>query len=158
MPQNNREQLLRFFHPGSNVAPGVDLFLRWPTPFILVLGSLDQTIKTRNSRGGQRVLPSTRIPCSFQPLYSARKRVQLGLARLPVPDQSLSSRIVLVDPRMSPYRLLIWWRKSRLVQSSPEVSLWYWKKLRFQASPSSKRELGPPRGRRFVRSCRSRSN
>jgi len=44
----NSRRLLRFFHPGSDVASSVNLFLRWPAPFILVLGHLDRTIKTHS--------------------------------------------------------------------------------------------------------------
>lgn len=40
--------LLCLLHPGSNTASSVDFFLGWPTPFILVLGRLNQGIKTRS--------------------------------------------------------------------------------------------------------------
>ena len=44
----NGQSLLRFFHPGSNVASSINLLFRWPAPFVLVLGRLDQTIKTHS--------------------------------------------------------------------------------------------------------------
>ena len=52
----NSQRLLRLFHPGSNTASSIDLFLRWAAPFIFVLCRLDKTIKTRsegqNADGG----------------------------------------------------------------------------------------------------------
>ena len=40
------QQLLCFFHPGSDIASSVNLFLRWPAPLILVLGRLAKWSKT----------------------------------------------------------------------------------------------------------------
>jgi len=46
----NGQRLLRLFHPGSNIASSINLFLGWAAPLILVLGRLDRTIKTRSGR------------------------------------------------------------------------------------------------------------
>ena len=108
----------RFFHPGSNIASSINLFLRWTTPFVLVLACLDETIKTRpKPRDWRQAVPLTKIPYSSQPLYSARRRVPLGFAHPPAPGQSPPSRVVPADPRTSPYRPPKWWHKSRLVRS-----------------------------------------
>ena len=150
----NGQQLLRFFHPGPDAASSINLFFRWPAPFVLVLCCLDRIINRRPRRGRQLV-PWSRSPCSFQPPYSARRRGPLGFALLPIPDRSPSLRTAPVGLRTSPYRLPIWWRISRLVQSLGTVSLRRSRRFGVRVLPSSKQAPEPLQPQRFVRSCRS---
>ena len=117
----------------------------------------DQNPLRRLGRGYKSV-PSSRIPCSFQSLYSALRRMPFGFALLPIPDRSLSLRIAPAGLRMSLYRPPIWWRRSRLVRSSGIVSPRCSRKFGARVVPSSKQVPGPPRPQRFVHSCRSQPN
>lgn len=133
-------QVARSIHPCS-LSPGLD----------------NQNLLGRLERGCQFV-PSSRIPCSFQPLCSAPRRMPFGFVLLPTPDRSLSLKIAPVGPRTSPYRPLIWSHRSRLVRSSRTVSPRCSRIFGARVLPSSKQAPGPPRPQRFVHSCQSQPN